>query len=140
SYMNQEGIVLNSGYERYNTKFSIEQNIGSRLKTNVNFGYTHDKNYGALLSEQGNGTNAYSTYIMYNVWSYQPFVLNSGADIHNDLFIDSEDLEEESINFNPLVTVKNVLRQRYWRGLNLNGSIRYDIIPKDLYVNVRGGY
>ncbi len=54
NYYNQEGIIRNSGYERYSLRTNVESEIGSRIKIGVNFTGSRTIN-NQIRTEEGNG-------------------------------------------------------------------------------------
>ncbi|NJB35215.1 SusC/RagA family TonB-linked outer membrane protein [Croceivirga sp. JEA036] len=63
SYLNQEGIIKTSAFERYNGNLNINQNISDRLKAGVNLNLGINKNAGIVsaAAENGNGRNGIIT-------------------------------------------------------------------------------
>src|SRR5690606_7326864 len=95
SLFDQDGIVPNSGFSRYQGRISLDQKVGTRLNFNINVNYSRVKNYGLLASQQGGSSNAYSTYFLYQTWAARPFA-KEGEDVLNSLFVEEEGLSEES--------------------------------------------
>ncbi|TGE23579.1 SusC/RagA family TonB-linked outer membrane protein [Hymenobacter metallicola] len=56
-YFKQDGIILNSGFDRYNFKLNLDQQAGNRFRlgTNLNLSRTH--NNGSVRSEQALGNS-----------------------------------------------------------------------------------
>lgn len=50
SYLNQEGILLNSGYQRFQGRFSLDQKVNSKLRVNMNANYARGITNGASPS------------------------------------------------------------------------------------------
>lgn len=63
SYLNQEGIVKTSDFERYNGNLNINQNISDKLKAGMNLNLGINKNSGIVnaANENGNGRNGIIT-------------------------------------------------------------------------------
>ncbi|ADV49751.1 TonB-dependent receptor [Cellulophaga algicola DSM 14237] len=63
SYLNQEGIVKTSNFERYSGNLNINQNISDKLKAgmNINLGITKNSGIVSAASENGNGRNGIIT-------------------------------------------------------------------------------
>ncbi|GLR18738.1 SusC/RagA family TonB-linked outer membrane protein [Portibacter lacus] len=55
-YFNQEGIIINSNFERYNFRVNLENNFTQRLKVGANVGLSHITSNGVLTGSQGTGT------------------------------------------------------------------------------------
>lgn len=135
SVLGQDGVIINSGYSRYQGRVAVDQTINKKLKAGININYSKDKNFGAFTSSQAAGTRAYSTYLMYRVWGYRPVAVGDEFDVFNDLF-DSD--EEDNRIMNPIIGVKNELRQQYRTNLMANANISYEI-TNNLTFNLRAG-
>lgn len=135
SLVDQDGIVINSGFNRVQTRAIVEQTISKKLKANININYAKDKNYGSLASEMKSTSNSYASYLMYRILGYRP-VANE-TDIINEL-IDPED-ENALFLMNPLISTQNEIRQETKSDLSINSGLNYNI-TNDLTFNIRGGY
>lgn len=135
SYANQNGIIINSGFNRIQGRATVEQTISKKLKASININYAKDKNYGSKASEMKSSSNSYASYLLYRILGYRP--VSSTADIVNEL-IDPED-ENALFLMNPLISTKNEIRQETRSDLYINSSLNYDI-SKDFSFNVRAGY
>ncbi|SDJ99429.1 TonB-linked outer membrane protein, SusC/RagA family [Pedobacter sp. ok626] len=134
SYVNQDGVVINSGYKRTQARVSIEQTVTPKLKANLNVNYSLDKNYGSLASLQQSSSNSYASFLMYRTLGYRP--VSNEADIVNELF-DTED-EVALALMNPYLTTQNEIRQQTKNGLLVNAGLVYSF-SKNLTLNIRGG-
>jgi TonB-linked SusC/RagA family outer membrane protein len=56
-YFKQEGISLNSGFDRYNFKINLDQELGSRFRTGTNLNLSRTNNNGSVRSESGIGNS-----------------------------------------------------------------------------------
>lgn len=137
SVFEQDGVIKNSGYNRYQGRVSLNQNISDKLRFSINTSFTNDKNYGAITSEQASGTRAYSSYLMYRVWGYRPVHGDPNADLLNGLFDSDEDDETTQI-LNPIISTENEIRQQTKNQMMSNAYLHYEIV-KDLTLRVRGG-
>ena len=135
SIFGQNGVIINSGYDRYQGRVVVDQTINKKLKIGININYSKDKNYGALSSAQAASSRAYSTYLMYRVWGYRPLTIGNDFDAFNDLF-DSE--EEDNRIMNPIIGTKNELRQQFRTNIMTNAYATY-AIRDNLTLNIRGG-
>ncbi len=55
-YYKQEGIILNSDFERYTLRSNLDQQVGERLKVGVNIGLSYIASKGVLTGAQSPGT------------------------------------------------------------------------------------
>lgn len=102
SHLKQDGVILNSGFDRMQFRANMEQNISSKIKTSLQINYAKDKNYGTLASEMKSSSNAYASYLIYRMLGYRPVA--NDVDLVNEL-IDPED-EFAIFLMNPLISTK----------------------------------
>ncbi len=135
--VNQEGVIIESGFQRYQGRARIDQEINSKLKFNLNLSYSQDKNYGQLTNSQASDNNSYATYIMYRTWGYRP--VSTGQNLEDFLFDDDEDGGSTLLVMNPIISTQNEFREQNRSFLTTNLGVDYDL-PWDLKLNVRAGY
>lgn len=131
SYSSQDGIIINSGYERAQVRFRLEQAIGKRVKLDVNTNYSWDHTHGAVASEEASSSNAYASYLMFRVWSYRPIALD-GQTV-DDILDDFSSLS----SLNPITSTRNESNRWYRKSFNINARVSWRITD-DLTLNVRG--
>lgn len=135
----QEGIVINSGFQRYQGRMNLDQVISKKLRTSLNVNYSYSKSHGASPSEPGSNTS-YSNNLFYAVWGYRPV---TGNDNDADLL---DDLIDPSLagnlfgdyRVNPVISVKNEIQNAIVDNLIANAFIEYSISP-DLNLRLSGG-
>lgn len=138
-----DGIIINSGQNRYQGRVSVSQTISKKLKGGVNINYSSNNNFGHISSSGGSASSAY----MYSVWGYRP-VTSALIDADDDDEILGDDLDDELIDdainpsndsrINPIISVNNEIRKRRSTSLNFNAFTTYDISP-ELTLRVTGG-
>jgi TonB-linked SusC/RagA family outer membrane protein len=135
SYINQDGIIINSGFNRFQTRVSIDQRITRKLSASVNINYSQEKVYGSLASEMKSSSNSYASFLMYRILGYRP--VSIGTDIIDELI----DPEDDNVIFllNPLISTNNEIRQESKPNLLANFGLTYEIF-KDLTLYIRGGF
>lgn len=134
SAVNQDGIVINSGFKKYQGRVKFDQKITDRVNLGVNINYSSNQNYGQISSEQGSGTSAYTTYLMYRTWGYRPVGVGI-TDVYNDLFDSGDDITGI---MNPIVSSNNELRKESEDIITANGTLDYTIL-NNLKLKIRGG-
>src|SRR5690606_1668332 len=76
SLFDQTGVIVNSGYSRYQGRVLLDQKINDKLKLFVNVNASKESSYGQpVSSSRSNSGQAYSTYLMYQIWGYRPIPL-----------------------------------------------------------------
>ncbi len=138
SVADQEGVILNSGYSKYQGRFSLTQQLNKKARVQVQVSYTSDKTYGQTASEAQASNNAYASYLMYRTWAYQPVNTNPNANIEEELFDDVFD-GSASATMNPIISVKNEHKEA--RRRTFMSNLRFDYtLMKGLKLTLRGGY
>ena len=72
SMADQKGVILNSGYEKYQGRISLTQQLNKNAKVTVNASYMGDKTYGQTSSSALTTSNAYASYLMHRTWGLPP--------------------------------------------------------------------
>ena len=137
SYLGQNGVMINSGFERLQTRLKLDQNLGNKARVGININYTNSKRDGTRPREQtakavGSG-NSQQSNVLYAAWTYRPI---AGAD---SIDLTSEDIDPEigDYLFNPLLSVQNEYNVDVTNELTLNGYLEFDIL-KSLKLRVTG--
>lgn len=136
SYYNQDGILLNSGYERFQARANtvIKRN---KLDISLTTNYSRSIQTGSTPSETSySGMNN----LFYSVWGYRPVTYpnKSMESLLNDVKDEAIDSSND-YRFNPIRSLKEEYRKYYINNLQLNGYVSYEFI-KGLKLKVSGGY
>ena len=136
SYYNQDGVLLNSGYERLQGRMNT---VVRRDKLNMSLtaNYSRSIQTGSTPSE-----NSYSgmNNLFYSVWGYRPVTFpNKPLSSLMDNVLDDAVDNSNDYRFNPIMSLKNEYRKNYINNLQLNGFVEYEFI-KGLKLKVSGGY
>lgn len=132
---NQDGVILNSGFKKYQGRLVLSQNVGKKLKIGLNLNYTHTKKYGTVVAESQTSPTA---SLMYSVWGYRPISGRESDDLLNELFDPDVDSATD-FRVNPVMSVKNEYNPLKTTFFMANAYIEYDII-KNLKLRLSGGY
>ncbi len=129
----QQGIIINSGYKKYQGRFQLDQKISDRLSLNLNLNIGRDQAYGASPSSPRNSSSQpYSTQLMYQIWGSRP--VSPGLDLMNE----PVDPDIQDTRFNPYLSNNNELKNRYVNTSHFNGRLIYKL--SDYWsINIRGG-
>jgi TonB-linked SusC/RagA family outer membrane protein len=136
SGLGQGGIIVNSGFSRYQGRITLDQTISDKLKIGVNANYSNINITGTTPSSATSQINA-STNLMYSVWGYRPISGGSNADLLNELFDPDVD-ENTNYRVNPVISAQNEYRKNVTNNLIANLYIDYSITKK-LKLRVTGG-
>jgi TonB-linked SusC/RagA family outer membrane protein len=135
SALGQGGVIINSGFSRYQGRVTLDQELNSKVKIGINANYSSINITGTTPSSSTSQINA-STNLMYSVWGYRP-VSGSNADLLNELF-DPEIDETVNYRFNPISSVNNEYRKNVNNSIIANAYVDYAITSK-LKLRVTGG-
>ncbi len=141
SALDQDGIIVNSNFQRYQGKVNLTQEFGKKLKVDLNVNYARAVTNGITPTDAQQSSSA-SGWLMYSVWGYRPALpiwdtarANEFLSIMTDSDIDSSN----DYRFNPALTVRNEYRKTIQDNLNAQGAITYKITP-DLTLKANGNY
>ena len=123
SYLNQEGVVRSTGYQRFQGRIKVDQKITKKLTLGVNANYTYGETDGAIASEAGSSSSSWQSYLMYRIWSFSP--IDKGV-------LDSDEGDEEQVDvtqLNPVSSAINTMRLVEQKSFMSNLSLKYQISP-----------
>ena len=103
SYTGQDGVVIGSGFERYQGRIKLEQDLWEKFTLRLNMNYSRSASTGAITSEEGGSAGAWQSYLMYRLWSYSPIGFGSADDDDDETMVDITRL-------NPVISAKNSYR------------------------------
>ena len=130
--LDQDGVIINSDYKRYQGRFSLNQNLGKNFKSGINVNYSHLEQSGVSPSSFLTSTSATST-LMYSVWGFRPF----GDNLIDQPF-DENVNPNNDYRFNPIINQQHIVRENNTNNLAANAFIEF-AITRDLKLKVSGG-
>lgn len=134
SHINQEGILLNSGFNRTQGRLTLDQQVNSKFKIGLDASYSGYKNYGTPTS---NSSSSHEANLLFSVWAYRPVSLTTSNLLELGLDPDIEQAAES--RFNPIMTTKNELRENYGNSFVANGFGEYEF-TKNFKYKLSGTY
>ena len=141
SATDQDGIIVNSNFQRYQGKFNFQQKVGKKVTFDMMANYSKSITSGVTPTSAQQSSSA-SGWLMYSVWGYRPVTPLSRPESDGSLFdsaFDSEVSSNDDYRFNPARTVRNEYRKTVVDHLSANAGITWEIID-DLKLKVTGGY
>lgn len=136
SYNNQEGVIINSGYERYQARINLEQEVTSKLKFYANANYARGITTG---TNPAVATSSATGALMYSVFGYRPVAWEKWIDLLTS-DIDPALLDNSNdYRFNPIMSAKEEYRKNYDDNLSANTYLDYKITDK-LKAKVSGSF
>jgi TonB-linked SusC/RagA family outer membrane protein len=135
SINDQDGVIINSSYKRYQGRAVIDQTVNSKLKVGLNTNYSYLMKSGISPSESGGNL---ATTLLYSVYGSRPVnAQRAESGIEDELFDPSIDLTTD-YRINPIINQQNLVRNTTTRNLMANAYAEYAIIP-ELVLRVTGG-
>jgi len=128
-YLDQEGTMIETGYEKYNGRLKLDHDFNDRIKIGVNVNYSVMKQVGEKVS----GNSRVS--ILADAITFRPVEPVNDDGLQNG--IDPEDAN--NMRFNPIKTLRNTDRQTDWNVFRTN--MYADVkLAKGLSYKLTGGY
>ena len=130
SILDQEGVLLNTGFKRYQGRVSIDQTISRKMRAGLiaNYGFTNT--YGPAAT-----SGQFTNFTLFQTWGYRP-VASEGIDLLNDQ-VDPENNVVNNYRFNPLLSRSNDATKNTSGNLDAQAYLSYNI-SKDLIVKFAG--
>ncbi len=131
SVLDQDGIIVNSNFQRYQGKINFSQNLGKKIKADLNVNYSRSVTSGTNPTAAQQSSSA-SGWLIYSVWGYRP-VKPIWDETSDDEFlmspIDVDIADANDYRFNPALSVRNEYRKTIQDYLNAQFGLTYTIIP-----------
>jgi TonB-linked SusC/RagA family outer membrane protein len=134
SMFDQEGIIVNSGSRRYQGRVSLDQTLGKSARIGLTLNYSRNTRIGEAVSVDG--SNDFSSYVLYRAWAYRPISGVPGEDL-TAYNTDPLYSTPGSIRINPEVAALNAYRHSNTRNLFANTYLEIDIV-KNLQFRTTG--
>lgn len=134
SRINQDGIILNSGFGRTQGRMTLDQQVNKKLKLGLDANYSNYKNYGTPTSAAGYN---HELNLLFSVWAFRPVSVTNVNLLEEG--IDPEIESSQEHRFNPIMTTQNELRENYGTTFTVNGYGEYEIL-KNLKYKLSGTY
>lgn len=139
SIFDADAIIINTGSNRYQGRFALDQTFNSKINAGVNLNYSSSTSFGREASLANTGGSA-SSYLLYSTLGYRP--VTGSIDFSNEDL--GEEVVDDDINpledyrINPIVSTQNEYRKVLKNNLVTNAYVSYQII-KGLTLKVTGG-
>lgn len=120
NYLGQEGIIVNSGYDRISGRLKMDVQASRILKFGINANYSFTNQYGTSVRMPSSNAEASLTQ-MYNMWGFRP--VSGSSSIDNMIYADEdEEVLELSVGnrYNPRLYLDNETKTYKQNHLNAN--------------------
>lgn len=133
SYLDQQGILINSGYKRYQGRIVLDQTINSKLKIGINANYSNLLQSGISPSQS---VFSASHNLMVAIWGARP--VSPDVDDPDDVLFDPTINSANDYRVNPVVNQKNLVRNNRLQNFTVNAYAEYTIMS-NLKLRISGG-
>jgi TonB-linked SusC/RagA family outer membrane protein len=121
--LDQSGIIINSGFKRYQGKIGLDQNVGDKLKLGATINYSRTKENGLIANNNGG-----SSSFMWTVWGYRPVQADPAENIEEDL-LDPLAGPSSPTRTNPFLQVQNEVRDYTNSTFLSTAYLEYSLTP-----------
>ncbi len=138
----EEGILLQTGFERYIVNFKLDHRINDKARMGLTFRYLNQVVDGSGTSNPNNIQNATNSNRLRSTIFYRPFLPPNST-------LDIDDFDEDFYNasgadgglalINPILQTEAEYRKRATKGVYLTGYLSYNIL-KNLTFRTTFGY
>lgn len=131
NFLDQQGIIIASGYRRYQGKLSLDQKVGKNAKVGGFLTYTAAKMSGTNPTANG------ASSLFYNAYTYRPIALPGIAqeDFEEATYDPSNGIADYRVN--PISTAKYEVRNNISNNILGSVFLNYNIL-KNLKLTIRG--
>ncbi|HEX6431920.1 MAG TPA: TonB-dependent receptor [Niastella sp.] len=124
--LDQAGIMLNSGYKRYQGTISLDQTLSAAVKAGVYVNYSYLNQSG--LTPSGVSNQNSTTGTLFSVWGYRNFGISGVPNLEDVLFDPGVDPAVDA-RINPILNQEHALREHLSTNSIMNGYTEFTILP-----------
>ncbi|MBR3931543.1 MAG: SusC/RagA family TonB-linked outer membrane protein, partial [Tidjanibacter sp.] len=124
NYTQQDGVVINTAYQKMQGRIRLNHKIAPNISLNVNANYVYQKTDGDRTSEAGSSSSSWQSYPMYRLWAMSPL---------RTAYYDDEELEDTIIDvteLNPITSANNIIRTIDNQFTYMSGVLEWNITPE----------
>lgn len=136
AFFDQEGIVINTGSNRYNARFTLDQVLSPRFNTGITASYAEVNREGAVINTAMGSVNP-SSYALFRTWGYRPIGSEADFDLVSEA-VDDAIGDAAGIRFNPYVDLMNQDINRGTNTVSANGYLEA-VLSKSLRLRSTAG-
>lgn len=122
----QKGVIINTGFSRYQGRITIDQTISDKVKAGVTADYVETDAYGQQVRSIYSGGNNTSP-VLARAWMYRPIAEDPDVDLLNQLG-DMTFMTTSDFRINPVIDLQNQYQHTISDVLKANGYVSYDFI------------
>lgn len=124
SMVDQDGVVLNSNYKRYQGRLNLDYNVTDKLKVGINTNYSYLKQTG-LDPTKSDFAGATTSNVFASVWGTRP-VPSETYNIEEE-FVDPNITSTTDYRINPIDALENTYDVTEVKNFGFNGYLEYSL-------------
>ncbi len=137
SAYDQKGVIINTGYDRYSGRVTLDQKLAKNINVGATANYTRVTNFGQRINSAA-GNSSPSTYTLFRTWVYRPV-----APIGEDVNLIEEDADLSAVNtsdfrVNPFIDMENQYQYYITSTLDANAYLNVDIVKGLTFRSIGG--
>jgi TonB-linked SusC/RagA family outer membrane protein len=133
SIFDQDGVLINSGYKRYQGRIVLDQQVNDKMKVGINTNYSFLQQSGTSPAQNSfSGSNN----VMTAIWGARPLSSVKGG--LEEILQDPDFDPANDYRVNPIINLKNLIRFNKSKNLFANAYAEYAVLP-NLKLRVTGG-
>ncbi len=139
NYVNQKGIIVNTGMKRYDARFTLDSRINNKFRVGTIISYANTSTFGTLPSASPGGG------VIANMWGYRPVDVLNGPPLEASAFDSTTLGDNPNTTFvpdnlvNPLQQAQNEYRKNSTTTIIINGFVEYSFLNK-FKLKISGGF
>lgn len=137
SLFDQTGSIINTGFNRYSGRVTLDQTISNKIKAGVTANYSGIKQNGQIINQGAVTSGNPTAFALARTWLYRPITPNPNDDLLADA-VDDEAMNASDFRVNPFIDLQNQYSYNITNLVEGNGYISYDI-NKDLILKSTAG-
>ncbi|MBC7757979.1 MAG: SusC/RagA family TonB-linked outer membrane protein, partial [Phormidesmis sp. FL-bin-119] len=137
SFYDQQGVIINTGLNRYTGSVKIDQTISPKIKAGITGNYSGVESFGQVINQGTTTSGNPTTFVLARAWLYRPISPLPDENLLEDDF-DQNAVNSSDFRINPVTDLQNQNQFNRTNLLDGNGYVSYDI-SKDLKFRTSAG-
>lgn len=137
SLFDQVGSIINTGFNRYSGRVTVDQTISNKIKAGITANYSGIKQNGQIINQGALTDGNPTAFALARAWLYRPITPNPTDDLLADA-VDDEAMNASDFRVNPFIDLQNQHSYNITNLVEGNGYVSYDI-NKDLILKSTAG-
>lgn len=138
SIFDQKGVIINTGFDRYTGRATLDQTISDKIKVGITANYSGTTSFGQQINQGGHTSGNPTAFALARSWLYRPITSGEEDDFINAP-VDADAINASDFRINPFIDLENQYQYNKTRVLDGNGYLSYEI-SKDLIFKSTAGF